>query len=360
MNKSVGELKNYLERKVPTLKSLAIKDFRPEALVNVALWDVARTAHLGECSRDSILYCVKFAVQYGLQLGGTLGQCYMVPFKDKRGNYHATPVIGYRGAVQLVTEDGPIASVQAESVFEADGFEHYNTQDGPVLKHVPSLKADRGEFLGAYAVFRYRDRGIPPHIIVLPKSEIEKIRRSSKLGGSGPWVDWYEEMAKKSVINRGRKYIPLLPRAAEAFSRADAIESGDEPIEVDAEIEDVSKTEEIKNQLRARAKEAQAEPDMPHPAMPEPEEQTQDAPEREEEAASERSGRGRKPNAWHITATRQEIKFLLEKHGPIASGAVEMYTAGHNLPESWKWDQHATLNQLREIRDLITEEVNLA
>ena len=40
------------------------------------------------------------------------------------------------------------------------------------------------------------------------QQEIEKIRNVSRAKNGGPWKDWYEEMAKKSVIRRLAKYLP--------------------------------------------------------------------------------------------------------------------------------------------------------
>ena len=43
----------------------------------------------------------------------------------------------------------------------------------------------------------------------MPKSEIEKRRDRSPASGNGPWVTDYEEMAKKTVIRHGFKYLPV-------------------------------------------------------------------------------------------------------------------------------------------------------
>jgi hypothetical protein len=39
----------------------------------------------------------------------------------------------------------------------------------------------------------------------MDKEEIEKTKNSSKAATCGPWVDWYEEQAKKTVIKRAMK-----------------------------------------------------------------------------------------------------------------------------------------------------------
>jgi len=57
------------------------------------------------------------------------------------------------------------------------------------------------------------------------RREIDAIRRSSKAAGDGPWVTHYEEMAKKTVIRRLAKRLPLsieFQRAAVADEYAEA------------------------------------------------------------------------------------------------------------------------------------------
>ena len=38
--------------------------------------------------------------------------------------------------------------------------------------------------------------------------EVEKVRKTSRAGAFGPWKDWWDEMAKKTVIRRISKRLP--------------------------------------------------------------------------------------------------------------------------------------------------------
>ena len=40
------------------------------------------------------------------------------------------------------------------------------------------------------------------------RADVEKVRASSKAGKFGPWVEWWDEMAKKTVIRRMAKRLP--------------------------------------------------------------------------------------------------------------------------------------------------------
>jgi len=76
----------------------------------------------------------------------------------------------------------------------------------PKLRHKPAM-GDRGEFIGAYGVAKFKDGGY--HFEFMPKSEIDKRRGRSKAKTSGPWVTDYEEMACKTVIRHMFKYLPI-------------------------------------------------------------------------------------------------------------------------------------------------------
>jgi len=60
----------------------------------------------------------------------------------------------------------------------------------------------------------------------MDNDQVELVRRSGAKGG--PWVDWYDEMARKTVIKRLCKRLPLdslAQRALEAEARADSLAS---------------------------------------------------------------------------------------------------------------------------------------
>ena len=91
------------------------------------------------------------------------------------------------------------------------------------LKHIPAISSERGELTYVYAVAKLKDGGL--QFEVMSKYEIDPIRAQSKASGSGPWATHYEEMAKKTVIRRLFKYLPVsieMTRAVIADESADA------------------------------------------------------------------------------------------------------------------------------------------
>jgi recombinational DNA repair protein RecT len=63
------------------------------------------------------------------------------------------------------------------------------------------------------------------HTVVetMSREEIEKIRAKSE-ASKGPWGEWFDEMAKKSVIKRASKLWPRTDRLANAVEHLDRVD----------------------------------------------------------------------------------------------------------------------------------------
>lgn len=164
---------------------------------------------LAECSVPSVLGYFMQAAACGLEPASMLGQCYPVPFNNKKtGKKEAQFICGYRGMLSIARRSGEISSVVAEVVHEKDEFSiEYGME--PKLIHKPYIDGDPGQMRGAYVVVRFKGDGVEPVIKYMSKSEIDAHRRRSKAGSSGPWVTDYPEMAKKTVFRSVFKWLPI-------------------------------------------------------------------------------------------------------------------------------------------------------
>ena len=164
---------------------------------------------LAECSVPSVLGYFMQAAACGLEPASMLGQCYPVPFNNKKtGQREAQFICGYRGMLSIARRSGEIASVIAEIVHEKDEFDlEYGLE--PKLVHKPYIDGDPGAMVGAYVVVRFKGDGVEPLIKYMPKDEIDKHRNRSKAGSYGPWVTDYDEMAKKTVFRAVFKWLPI-------------------------------------------------------------------------------------------------------------------------------------------------------
>ena len=210
-------IEDYLKQMMPAMKQALPKHMDADRLFRLAMTTIRTTPALKEADMASLLGAVMQAAQLGLE-PGLLGQCYLLPFKNnKKGITEVQFVIGYKGMIDLARRSGHIESIYAHAVYEKDEFE-YELGLEPKLKHKPSMEADRGEFIGAYAVAHFKDGGY--QFEFMPKSEIEKRKARSKSANSSysPWKTDYEEMAKKTVIRHMWKYLPISVEIQEAVS----------------------------------------------------------------------------------------------------------------------------------------------
>lgn len=216
------EMKNELTTKPATLKSMlssdAMKDqfaaalpkhISPERFIRVAITALTRTPKLQECTQPSFFKCLLDLSAMGLEPDGR--RAHLIPYGKE-----CTLVIDYKGLVELVRRSGDVAKIHADVVCENDDFEH---SMGEVTKHTYDLRHDRGEPYAAYAQVTLKDGSVQAEI--MSKSDIEKIRAKSKAGKAGPWVDHWEEMAKKTAFRRLTKWLTLSPEIQERIAKAD-------------------------------------------------------------------------------------------------------------------------------------------
>jgi|HigsolmetaAR201D_1030396.scaffolds.fasta_scaffold13420_2 recombinase, phage RecT family len=114
------------------------------------------------------------------------------------------PMVG--GILKKVRNSGELLTISAYVVYERDHFE-YSLGDNEAIIHKPCLDEDRGKPRLVYAIAKTKDGGIYREIMTF--SEVEKVRGISKAKDNGPWKDWWDEMAKKTVIRRLAKRLPM-------------------------------------------------------------------------------------------------------------------------------------------------------
>ena len=61
---------------------------------------------------------------------------------------------------------------------------------------------------------------------VMTFNQIESVRKQSKAGDKGPWMTHWEEMAKKTVIRRLFKYLPVSIEIQQAVILDEKAEAG--------------------------------------------------------------------------------------------------------------------------------------
>lgn len=126
------------------------------------------------------------------------------------------------GILKKVRNSGELQSLTCNPVFEKDTFRYWVDDVGEHIMHEPNLiVADRGTLLVAYAIAKTKDGGV--YTEVMTRGQIEQVRAVSKAksGDNAPWVKWYDEMARKSVIRRLSKRLPMSTDIERVIQRDD-------------------------------------------------------------------------------------------------------------------------------------------
>lgn len=116
--------------------------------------------------------------------------------------------ISYKGLIKIATDTGSVEWVRADVVYEKDAFTYHGPAVMPVHEANPFTK-DRGAIVGVYCIAKTVSGDILCEAMGI--EELEKIRDKSMAYAkkkSGPWVEWFEQMAKKAVIKRASKTWP--------------------------------------------------------------------------------------------------------------------------------------------------------
>lgn len=215
------------------------KSMTADRLTRIVMTECRKAPALLKCAPESFYGAVLQCAALGLEPGSALGHCYLLPFgngKDKQGRPNAQLIIGYRGMIDLARRSGQIVSLSAYCVHEQDTF-NYKLGLDPDIEHIPASVADRGKVTHVYAVAKLKGGGV--QFEVMSRAEIEAVRKTSKAGTSGPWASHWDEMAKKTVIRRLFKYLPVsieAVRAVEIDEKTDRGEATTEQDFLDAEF----------------------------------------------------------------------------------------------------------------------------
>lgn len=216
-----------------------------DRMARIALTECRKTPALMKCEPATLFGAVIQCAQLGLEPGGALGHAYLIPFENrKKGITEVQFIVGYKGMLDIARRSGQIVSISARTVHQNDKFTYRFGLD-ETIEHVPA-DGERGEMTHVYAVARLKDGGV--QFEVMSRHEIERIRNASQGYKTAvkydrtdsPWISSFEEMAKKTVIRRLFKYLPVSIELAQAVAldeRAEADVSQDNGFVIDGVAE---------------------------------------------------------------------------------------------------------------------------
>lgn len=191
------------------------KHINSERFVRIAITSIRQNPKLAKCSQESLLGALMTSAQLGLE-PGILGQAYLIPYKD-----NVQFQIGYKGMIELLRRSGQLSDIYACEIRKNDDFQitlglHRD------IKHNINFNEDRGEVVGYYAVAVLKD-GANSFEFMTKKQVEEHRKKFSKAGNNSPWETDFDEMAKKTVIKKLLKYLPVSVEWLENVSKDEKV-----------------------------------------------------------------------------------------------------------------------------------------
>lgn len=224
---------------LPEVQKVLPAHVTPEKFMRVVMTAIANNPALVRADRRSLLTsCVK-AAQDGLLPDGREGALVIFRAKEKTRRADGSVVEEWlekvqwmpmiAGILSKVRRSGELLSMTSNVVHQADSFRYWIDDAGEHITHEPAvLVDDRGPIVAVYAVAKTKDEGT--YTEVMSRQQIEQVRAVSRAKDGGPWRDWYGEMARKTVIRRLSKRLPMSTDLDQVIRRDDELYDLDAPI----------------------------------------------------------------------------------------------------------------------------------
>jgi recombination protein RecT len=210
------EIRDQLQARAQEFAHALPSHIKPEHFQRAALTAVQQNSKLLDVDRRSLINALMRCAGDGLLPDGR--QAALVIFRDRERGSVAQYMPMVAGIRKLVQQSGEITRFEQTVVYENDKFE-CALGDRPYLRHRPAFE-NRGAAVLVYSIAQYNDGTLSREIMTL--SEIDKVRQVSRSKDGGPWTEWWEEMAKKTIAKRHAKILPMSNDTAAVLARDDA------------------------------------------------------------------------------------------------------------------------------------------
>lgn len=212
----------------PALKNTLPKAIPSDRFIQIIEAQVRKNPELLEADPNSVVEACEKAAADGLLLDGR--EAALVIYNDRRNNKKTAQYIPmWQGILKRVYNSGQISSMQAYVVYEEEinqGLFHYYAGDEERIEHTPILTGTRGRPAVVYTIVRMKD-GSKSRELMTAEEILRIAKRSPKNVDretgqlKGIWKSDFIEMAKKTVIRRHAKKLPVDSDTFRVFERID-------------------------------------------------------------------------------------------------------------------------------------------
>lgn len=228
----ISQLRTQLERRTDEFRLVLPSHISPEKFQRTIITAVQQDPDLLRADRKSLVLACMKAAQDGLLPDKREAALviFVQNYKDGQGAWQKRKLVQYMpmvyGLRKKILQSGEVQDITAKVVYRAEveqGAFIYEEGTEAMLRHRPLLDLTEEDctddkIVAAYSMATYKDGS--KSYEVMRRFEITKVQNCSQTGAlidkkgnprtpSGPWVDWYPEQAKKTVMRRHSKTLPM-------------------------------------------------------------------------------------------------------------------------------------------------------
>lgn len=237
LDQAVGQLRTQLANRADDFKMALPAHITPEKFQRTLITAAQSNPDLMKADRRSLITSAMKAAQDGLLPDGREAAIVIFSSRKKVGNdWVSTDLAQYMpmayGLRKKILQSGEISSLETNVVYRREveeGAFIFEAGTEAMLRHRPMLDLTDEDLhddniVAAYSVATMKDG--TKSFEVMRRAEINKVRQASQTGATGkvvkfgkdkgkeippkgPWVDWFGEMARKTVMRRHSKTLPM-------------------------------------------------------------------------------------------------------------------------------------------------------
>lgn len=203
-------IRSDIDSKIDIIKSILPSSVSIDAFCRAANIAISQTPDLKQADAETLVNALSKCASDGLIPDGR--EAALIIFNTNKGTKQAPkwvkavqylPMVD--GVLKRARMSGQVASIAAKVVKDGDAFEYFVDENGEHFKHVPSFGIG-GDLRLVYAYARMTSGELLMEVMDI--NDINRVRDASKGSSHGPWKDWFDRMALKSVLHRLARRLP--------------------------------------------------------------------------------------------------------------------------------------------------------
>lgn len=221
-------LEKYKQQILPDL--LKKHNIEPAQFVQIVYSEIKKNEKLQQAFTEnpaSMFASILAGAEIGLIPSDMLGEFYLIPRRID-GKLTITPLIGYKGLVNVILRSGEVTKVHTECVFEGDEFEPiYGLEPNIIHKPNFSLPRNAKTLKFVYAVAKLKSGDY--QFTVLSKADIIKIQSLSRYNNALYFNDDKDPnmwMVRKTALIQLSKMLPKDYYGKKAVEMDNVLEGG--------------------------------------------------------------------------------------------------------------------------------------